>query len=163
MKPSRRQCKYQAFYCEENVWHLAGALGGWAVVLSHPSRQTPIWGQRAAEPGEPVLWDYHVVLVAEGEVWDLDTRLAFPAPLDTYFDAAFRLPERVRARVLPAAEYRAGFWSDRGHMRRGGEWLAPPPPWPPILGGAWTLEALLAPAGMVELEEARRRLRRDDA
>ena len=89
---------YQPFYCEENIWQLAQRADLFAgpcevVVIVGPrsasGRNEPrvaCWFQRAAAEGEPVLWDYHVVLAhqpvdgGEVEVWDLDTRLPCPCP-----------------------------------------------------------------------------------
>jgi hypothetical protein len=151
---------YTANYCEENVWHLADAPGlyageRWAVIVAALGPAVPVWSQRAAEaPGLPVLWDYHVFLAVTGEarwIYDLDTTLPFPSPLDDYLHETFGPGAEAPAellphfRVVPAAEYRAGFWSDRGHMRDpAGAWLSPPPAWPAILPDAPTLPLLRA-------------------
>ena len=134
--------RYAACYCEENVWHLchhpAPAEGARHVVfVSNASRACPLWAQRAAPaPGQPVVWDYHVLLVAGGRVWDLDSVLDFPAPLADYLAATFRPSPpgfAPRFRVVAAADYLRRFASDRSHMRGpDGGWLAAPPPWPPI-------------------------------
>jgi hypothetical protein len=139
---------YCPFWCEENVWHLAGEARfagrpAWVVPIAAPGGACPLWAQRAAPPDQPVFWDYHVVLFAEGEggveVWDLDTRLGMPVPLARYLDVTFAGSEaldrawRPRFRVVPGAEYRARFASDRAHMRdASGRWRQPPPAWPPI-------------------------------
>jgi hypothetical protein len=140
---------YTAYYCEENIWHLAGdpRIAGDAkqvVILTNPGRQCAVWAQRnAARAGGPVLWDYHVILlVRRGStdlVYDLDSVLNAPSDALRYTDAALRPSLRVPAelqpwfRVIDAAAYRAGFSSDRSHMRRSdGSWSAPPPAWPPI-------------------------------
>ena len=97
-------------------------------------------------------------------VFDLDTRLAFPCPFDEYAARTLRWGDAARPalkfkrlfRVVPAADYLRGFSSDRRHMRDAetGEWLAPPPPYPPIqAGGAGS--NLDAYRGM-HLEEATR-------
>jgi protein N-terminal glutamine amidohydrolase len=167
---------YTACYCEENVANLARALlsGGGngadyeellVAFVSNAGKACPIWHQRtsaaAADADEPVVWDYHVVLLgrrkaatsAAGvtssssyEVLDLDSRLPFPAPARDYVAAAFRPHEPLRAayrqrfRVVPAAAYLRQFASDRRHMRRpggdavGGAWSAPPPAYPPLRG-----------------------------
>jgi protein N-terminal glutamine amidohydrolase len=36
------------------------------VFVSSECKRTPVWHQKAGIQGEPVLWDYHVVLVAKG-------------------------------------------------------------------------------------------------
>lgn len=150
---------YTPCYCEENVANVARALlssgsGSYDELLvafiSNPAKACPIWHQRASATaaGEPVVWDYHVVLLgrrregARYDVLDLDSSLPFPAPAREYCAAAFRPHEplrpayRQRFRVLPAAEYLRVFASDRRHMRRGdgGGWAAPPPAYPPLRG-----------------------------
>ena len=144
--------RYQAFFCEENVWWLArdaarlGARPRWAVFVSNRGGRCALWMQRLAPAGQPVLWDYHVVLAVGGapcEVWDLDTRLGAPVPLSTWMAATFRplAPgfEHLapRFRVVPAATLLERFSSDRRHMRDAhGAFLQPPPPWPaPVLPG----------------------------
>lgn len=153
---------HQPFWCEENIWHLCahpapGAGPRSVLVLSGADGHVACWAQRAGPPDGPILWDYHVVLAArdaEGwAVWDLDTRLGCPAPLARWlagtFPAAARVPSGLRPRfaVVPADAYRAGFASDRAHMRTpDGGWQQPPPPWPAIAGGGLTLARLLAQA-----------------
>jgi len=150
--------RYQPFYCEENAWWLCAepALGPGAryvVFLLSRAGRCPLLHQRAAPPGRLIAWDYHVVVVdGQGRVWDQDSRLPLPSPgldwLDRSFALAGQLPALYapRLRVIPADEYRAGFASDRRHMReRRGRFLRPPPPWPPI-GEGMTLYAYLDPA-----------------
>jgi hypothetical protein len=140
---------YCAFYCEENIWHLAGADGfeqSEVIFISGAQRAVALWGQRlAVAPAQPVIWDYHVVLLRSGpaaELFDLDTTLGWPVPLTRYLEHTFLdLPAAAAGlsplfRVVPAARYRALFSSDRSHMRAAdGSWLQPPPPWPPIHAG----------------------------
>jgi hypothetical protein len=143
----RADCAYTAFYCEENVFHLAARpelaeLERWAVFISNPAQACPLWQQRAAPEGRWVLWDYHVVLVVRDaglQVYDLDTRLDFPTGLEAYLAATFpfvaRLPADLapRFRVVTAPELAATFASDRSHMRDGrGRFRKPPPAWPAI-------------------------------
>jgi hypothetical protein len=140
--------RYQAFYCEENIWHLAqepafAGLPRRVLVISSPSRACPLWSQRAApQEGGPVVWDYHVILLvgrAEGwRVYDLDTVLGLDLSVEAYLGATFapvgRLPPRYSAlfRVMEADDYRDTLSTDRSHMRDGqGGWLQPPPPWEP--------------------------------
>lgn len=138
---------YCAFYCEENVWQLAGDerlahLERRVLLLSNAQRAVAVWAQRAAPSRrEPVLWDYHVVLLGRSprepwRVWDLDTTLPVPCPLSDWLGASFPAPEAVesayrpRFRLMNAAEYRTRLCTDRSHMRDArGRWLAPPPPW----------------------------------
>lgn len=146
--PRREDCRYASCYCEENVWHLSDrplpdADERWALFISNPHRSCAMWQQRAAPPGQPVVWDYHVVLVTQGsdriQVWDLDSRLLFPCSLDEWLAGSFPHQEALAARLrpvfrlVPAGAFRNRFRSDRSHMRRpDGSWLAPPPDWPPI-------------------------------
>lgn len=143
MSPAR----YQPFYCEENIWHLAGDLdlgqnldqnaARHVLVIAGVGDHVALWCQRAGEPPEGlVLWDYHVVLVAGDQVYDLDTSLGVGVPLRRYFEATFRpvVPQfEPRFRVLDAAVYRAEFASDRRHMRLpDGGFAQPVPAWDTI-------------------------------
>jgi hypothetical protein len=140
---------YAALYCEENVWRLLnsplleGAAGLCAVFISNPKRTCALWQQRSAQaPEAPVLWDYHVVALGQRsgwEIWDLDSQLPFPSPAGRYLQQTFPRPGRIkpeyrpRFRVVPAAEFRERFASDRSHMRgEDGRFRAEPPPLPPI-------------------------------
>lgn len=163
---------YTAAYCEENVCHLArrllheeGGGGGRPCVvllISNAARACPVWHQQAAADARAVVvWDYHVVLLVQGDaggadawlVYDLDSTLPFPCALAVYVSEALRPHEsmppqyRQRFRAVAARDYLALFASDRRHMRRAdGSWAAPPPPGPPIRGSdapsSWTLGAL---------------------
>lgn len=136
---------YHPFYCEENAWWLCDdpALGPGPrevlFVLSEAGA-CPVAAQRAAPVGEFCWWDYHVVVLdGSGRIWDPDSRLGCPVAAGRWLAGSFpcvdALPPRLRPlfRRVPALEYRAGFASDRSHMRGvDGAWLHPPPPWPPI-------------------------------
>lgn len=168
------------FYCEENIWHLAadprvGDGERVVAVLSNSIGGVACFGQRAAEElGEPVLWDYHVVLLRltdrVWEVWDLDTARGLPLPalawLQMTFGPAGWLPRMFwpRFRLLGADAYRDVLVSDRAHMRTARGWRHPPPPWPPIGEGGPTLDRLLDLddpwiGEIVEREELEARLR----
>jgi len=144
---------YQPFYCEENAWWLCAEplLDAEPGVDDRPDRRLvvfianrfghcPFAGQRAARPGGIIWWDYHcVVLDGLGRVWDLDTLLGLPLPASRWLAGSFpfeaRLPPDLMPyfRLVPVAEFRRDFASDRSHMRGpDGRWLRPPPPWPPI-------------------------------
>jgi hypothetical protein len=139
--------RYQAFYCEENAFHLsqhphlAGRAAA-AVFVTGPEGECVMWHQKAARrPGAPLSWDYHVFVLARDpwEIWDLDTVLGCPVPAEAYLRRSFRpeieLPEELTPlfRLVGAAELKATFASDRSHMRRpDGRYLKPPPPWAPI-------------------------------
>jgi len=150
---------YQPRFCEENIWHLAHRRlnetpsdresDDHVVFISNPERSVAIWSQRAAsETGEPVIWDYHVVLVDEEPtvplVWDLDSILDHPTPLPRWWRGSFPLedisPDHLQPsfRIVPAASYVEHFSSDRSHMQISSsssdqdKWLADPPDWDPI-------------------------------
>ncbi|GFO35474.1 protein n-terminal glutamine amidohydrolase-like [Plakobranchus ocellatus] len=130
------QCVYTACYCEENVWKLADFVREncpakelskcFCVFISNDSRK-----------------DYHVILVYQhggrSLVFDLDTELSFPCTVKEYATACLgderTLKEEYRRmfRVVPASEFLSTFASDRSHMvNEKGEWMAPPPQYPPI-------------------------------
>lgn len=143
--------RYTPFYCEENIWHLAqssvfGAEDELHVVfISNEWGRCPLWNQRASLIyGEPVVWDYHVVLLrttptGHHEMWDMDTLRGYPLKVAQWWAATFPhfeqvLPEFLPCfRVIAAEEYVAQLCSDRSHMLdEQGEWRAPPPSWPKI-------------------------------
>jgi hypothetical protein len=143
--------RYTPYYCEENIWWLAQELGGEVVMLANPWGVSQLFQQRAAErPGEPVRWDYHVILSrtigAMTEVWDLDCLLGAPLPAVEWLAASLPGVEqwsrahRPWFRVIPASTYLAEFCSDRSHMLDcTGGYQQAPPPWPCIGQGALTL------------------------
>ena len=158
--------RYHPFYCEENIWHLCQSPHiqpelAFVVIVSNSARQCRLLFQRVAPPGMPVLWDYHVFLIAHSskreawKVWDLDTVLPLPCPLRSYFNATYdhqeafgTLSQQLRPmfRLVPATEYIQQFSSDRAHMKdAGGNYVKPPPPWPLIRprGVPHTLRELL--------------------
>lgn len=138
---------HQPFYCEENVYRLASrseviAHPAEVVFVSNARRQVACWHQRAAPPGEPILWDYHVVLLEHApdgaKIWDLDTRLGAPIDALEWVRLTFQDPTWVRApfhprfRVVPSATFLTEFATDRSHMRTpSGRWRRPPPSWDP--------------------------------
>ena len=176
MDPQKTGYKYATNYCEENAWHLCqepifeGVEVKVVFVLSHGG-VCRLWDQHlAGDEDEPVCWDYHAFVVAlQGEwmAWDLDTRLGLPAPLRIYLARTFRssddLPDFFDPvfRVVDAEEYLATFSSDRGHMLGpGGEWMATPPEWEPILAGGtstmdWFINPEEGPGELLSLEEFR--------
>ncbi|RUS73629.1 hypothetical protein EGW08_018602 [Elysia chlorotica] len=152
--PAASQCVYTACYCEENVWKLAAHVKEkcslresskcYCVFISNKSKKIPLWQQRASRDADRlVVWDYHVIFVyhesKESLVFDLDTELSFPCTLKEYANACIgderTLKEEYRRmfRVVPVEEFLNTFASDRSHMiNEKGEWLAPPPSYPPI-------------------------------
>ncbi len=142
--------RYQPFYCEENVWHLCqdervAATRNFAIFISNVGRAFPMHAQRAAAtPGEAVVWDYHAVLLAGRDIWDLDCRLGAPLSLDAWLAASFPVQPPLTAprfRVVAAALFVGRFASDRSHMRdASGAWRHPPPSWPAIGDGSTNLK-----------------------
>jgi hypothetical protein len=146
---------YQPFYCEENAFLLVEALDvpkRYALFVTNAARTVAIWRQRLAVSRRgPVVWDYHVVAVTLEPplVWDLDTTLPVPCPLDEYVACSFRSdglasPELApRFRLVPEDELLLGFASDRRHMRDElDRYREPPPPWP-LIGSGHTLDQFL--------------------
>lgn len=100
--------------------------------------------QKAAVTGDvSCCWDYHVILICyragEGQpsVYDLDSLLPYPCPLDEYLAHSFPYewpyPFGPMFRVVPLEWFLDNFGSDRSHMRdKNGDWNAPPPLYPPI-------------------------------
>lgn len=143
---------YQPYYCEENIWHLCQHVSvrdqeRWVVFISNPSRSVALYGQRASQGRHPVIWDYHVVLLARPSssdwwnVFDLDTTWGFPLTAWNYLTQSFQGWERWFSeylpmfRVLSAEEYQQIFSSDRSHMRTpDGSFQQPPPSWPCMQG-----------------------------
>ncbi|HEV3028414.1 MAG TPA: hypothetical protein VG457_12625 [Planctomycetota bacterium] len=139
--------RYCPYFCEENIWHLATdehvigkdrpipASDRRVVFISNARRWVAMRNQRAGGP-RTILWDYHVVLLAQGQVWDLESTLGFPIDLDRWIHGSFcpRYPDFApRFRVIDAPTYRNSFASDRSHMLGpGGLPRRPFPPWPRI-------------------------------
>ncbi|XP_076185259.1 protein N-terminal glutamine amidohydrolase isoform X4 [Aptenodytes patagonicus] len=151
--PPRPACAYTSCYCEENVWKLCDYIRSqdqypleefYAVFISNDRRMIPLWKQRSGHADEPVVWDYHVILlhVPSGEqnfIYDLDTVLPFPCPFEVYSVEAFRLDDSLRPefhrkiRMIRADLYLKTFASDRSHMKdANGKWQKPPPSYPCI-------------------------------
>jgi len=118
--------------------------GNFVVFISSLATSVPIWMQKCkGESTEPVFWDYHVIFVRKEIapfVYDLDTLLPMPCPASDYMLRAFRpgrkYPEAYahRFRVVPARDFVERFASDRRHMKKNNQWLAPPPEWKAICG-----------------------------
>jgi len=137
--------RYQPYYCEENIWHLAQQFpNGLVAFILNQQKFTKLYYQKAAgNPLYPIYWDYHVILLHEERqqlwVYDFDTYLDFPTKAKTYFEATFHLhtepadPHCV-LRLIEAKDYLQHFSSDRSHMKdQAGNWLQSPPNWEPIL------------------------------
>lgn len=136
-----KQPRYWPYFCEENVWHLCSDRDAidsplevrQVVFVSNARKQVAMRHQRAGRGG-PVVWDYHVVLLAADRLWDLDSTLGFGIPPALWLAESFIAgPREPRFRVIEAPAYLASFASDRSHMiGKDGQPLQPLPPWPPI-------------------------------
>ena len=139
--------RYWPHFCEENIWYLCTdervlhngepipVEDRRVVFISNPRGRVAMREQRAGGL-QPVLWDYHVVLLAGRTVWDLDTTLGFPVGLAEWVKGSFyplRPDFAPRFRVIDAPTYLRTFGSDRSHMLGpGGVPMKPFPPWPRI-------------------------------
>ncbi len=115
-------------------------------LITGESGRFAMWHQRPADsPEAPLLWDYHVVLLAQDhgwQAWDFECDLGMPLAVLPWFEACFPRQEQVhpgyrpRFRVMAAADYISTLRSDRSHMRdENGAFLKPPPSWAPPGGG----------------------------
>ncbi|XP_010269775.1 PREDICTED: protein N-terminal glutamine amidohydrolase isoform X1 [Nelumbo nucifera] len=155
-------------FSEENVYYLckklcmigAAETNGsdlFVVFISNEKKQIPLWHQKASARADGIiLWDYHVICIqrsgegnAPHKVWDLDSSLTFPTPLDQYVSEAIRpsfqlFPEYKRLfRVVHAPIFLRFFASDRRHMRDAvGNWISQPPTWEPIVAEDGTVHNL---------------------
>jgi hypothetical protein len=133
--------RYWPYFCEENVWHLCSnrdAVDGpieerKVVFVSNARKRVAMLRQRAGA-GRAIVWDYHVVLLGGGKLWDLDTTLGFGIPPAVWAAESFVAgPLEPRFRLIDAPAFVASFASDRSHMvGPDGRPLQPLPPWPPI-------------------------------
>ncbi|XP_041811788.1 protein N-terminal glutamine amidohydrolase [Chelmon rostratus] len=151
--PNREDCVYTSCYCEENVWKLCEFVRTertalleelFVIFISNENRMIPLWKQMSGRGDQPVIWDYHVILLQVGLqsdplVYDLDSELSFPCSLQLYAAQALRSDHNIKPayhrklRVVPADSFLLNFASDRSHMKNpDGTWKMPPPLYPPI-------------------------------
>lgn len=160
---------YQPFYCEENAYHICRLLASadspadWSaesfdfeqtdnaaaidavamLFIFSTGRWVAVHRQKAAPPGRPVYWDYHVVALARmsavWRVYDPDSELPLGIAATEYFENAFPVSSEVRVRngdpIFRWVDWsvaESDFASDRRHMKDGDTWREPPPPWPAI-------------------------------
>lgn len=132
---TRSSCHYTALFCEENIWHLAQRLltqGArvqdlTVVFISNTSQQVAVFNQKTSRHHQPVIWDYHVILLHALQedylVYDFDSTADFPALASTYLDLSFPCFKKIRPeyqplfRLIPATDYLHYFCSDRSHMK----------------------------------------------
>ena len=152
----RENFAYQAGYCEENIWHLCQQnhlQNSYVVFIFSKGDAFPMLNQRASgDPGLPIFWDYHVVLLVmnqnnqnnqNNQIVDFDTTLEFMTDMDSYFSGSFVNEIFLSGqdiplfRLVPTDEFVRSFSSDRRHMKTATGWLATPPCWP-IIGDVET-------------------------
>ncbi len=157
---SKAQYLYTPLFCEENIWqllqsflvinesvanetkHLNTATDKmWALIITNPGQKIALLNQQAAAINQPVIWDYHVIMLAEINyqylIFDFDTRLPFVTPLQEYLQHTFIPPDKLPQeftlylRKVPAQSYLDKFYSDRSHMQNQID-TSEFPPWPVI-------------------------------
>jgi hypothetical protein len=95
-KLKREDFLYQPYYCEENIWHLCQLeqfKNSHVIFIASKGDSFPMLNQRVMQNNlTPVLWDYHVILLAQAEtnqILDFDTSLSFNNDVGTYFSNSF--------------------------------------------------------------------------
>ena len=97
------------YYCEENVWRLAVRKRTqqptdrfWVAFISNTIKNVPMFQQKAAIHGDvSCCWDYHVILLCQrpgdGQVavYDVDSVLPYPCPLDAYMAHSFPYDQAI--------------------------------------------------------------------
>lgn len=136
------------YFCEENAWRICYRRMReqyenrfFVVFISNSMQLVPMFHQRASsDPGKPCCWDYHVILQCvtprnEVLVYDIDSHLPYPTPLQVYLDQSFAheesSPFAPLFRVVPGETFIREFSSDRKHMFNAetNSWSAPLPPY----------------------------------
>lgn len=124
---------YTTLFCEENIWQLANSLIDKnineqdikIIFITNKDNRIAFFNQQAASHDQPVIWDYHVILLAKinntVQVFDFDSRLPFPCDIKRYLSSS--LPGIINKeymsqfRIIPARLYLTQFYSDRSHMQ----------------------------------------------
>ncbi|KAF8162949.1 N-terminal glutamine amidase-domain-containing protein [Crassisporium funariophilum] len=141
---------YTSYWCEENIYLLCQTylrdqlvIESWeifVIFISNAKKTVALWHQKASRlEGDPVVWDYHVILMLrpkpgcvdsahaefgvpeiESWVYDFDTCLPMPCPwkdyLSTTFPPSLSHEYESRFRVIPGDVFLQEFASDRSHM-----------------------------------------------
>ena len=98
---------YASHYFEENIYilskqqqqHYYLSVDYHVIFITNKSRSIPIWCQRSSvSPDTPVVWDYHVVLLAKhvssqgtsSLIYDYDSTLSNPIDAEEYLLTALR-------------------------------------------------------------------------
>lgn len=130
---NKKHYLYTPLFCEENIWQLLQSLSStnatdkmWVLIITNPEKKIALFKQQYAAINQPIIWDYHVILLAEiGHqhlIFDFDSRLPFATPLQEYLQNTFILPDmppefKPYIRKIPAQSYVDQFYSDRSHMQ----------------------------------------------
>jgi len=105
----RSAFRYQAYFCEENIWHFArqylkinsnapssddpsaGDLRYFVLFFINESRQVSLMNQSVFGDDGIGVWDYHVVFFDASKrlIFDFDTMLPFPVDARTYIQGTF--------------------------------------------------------------------------
>ena len=125
---------YTPLFCEENIWHLANSLIQQnvdseklsIVFISNLAQHIAIFNQKSARNQQPVIWDYHVILIRHEQhpalVYDFDSLCSFPIALPQYLNACFpstltiHTEYQAQFRLVSAGLFLSQFFSDRSHM-----------------------------------------------
>ena len=124
---------YTSLFCEENIWHFSNSLIDQGIkdkeitilFITNKRNKIAISNQLAADHGETVVWDYHVILLANINhsyyIFDFDSRLPFPCNFKYYLQNS--LPDNInneyssQFRLIPANKYLNELNSNRNHMK----------------------------------------------
>ena len=132
-KFNRNDYAYTPLFCEENIWKLVESLytNQFAkpidvLFIVNQADSVAVFEQNQSLGSNPVIWDYHVLLLAqinnELVVFDFDSRCEFPTPVTKYFNVTFpstkELYENFQPyiKIINANYYYQHFYSDRKHM-----------------------------------------------
>ena len=143
---NKEEVPYTSCYCEENVYKLGEVIANrdlsklentYAIFVTSTNMQVPVWCQQASKSElKPVVWDYHVILLYNGFIYDLDTTLPYPCLVEEYLLKSTRLldfplpDENLHLfRLIRMDIFLKHFSSDRSHMATS---KASAPSWPCI-------------------------------
>ncbi len=130
---NKNTCLYTPLFCEENIWQLINSLymNHYAkpievLFIINQNSSIALFDQNQSNFNEPVIWDYHVILVAlknnQPVIFDFDSRCDFPTKINDYFELTFPVKYPLSQTYQPyikaiaAAHYLKHFYSDRHHM-----------------------------------------------
>ncbi len=125
---------YTPLFCEENIWKLIDSLYMKPIAkpidvlfIINKNNTIAVFEQKMGSTNKPVIWDYHVVLLAKsGEdlvIFDFDSLCDFPTPISSYFKLTFPGNKNLFYELIPfiksipADHYYKHFYSDRSHMK----------------------------------------------